>query len=412
MNRSSGLFRREALDHLKARPWQPPLLSRPASGLMLTLMALASVGGLLSIASLYPFAQKENVVGHLVPGSGWARVTSNSYSVLRNCLVIEGEIVDEGNVLCELTSPEGLEGGSAVETRLLEEIVPRRHTLESRLVAVKDKFHHEKEIIAQERVAAETSEALLSGELEALEGRLAIARRQVEIGSALEESGVLSETDILELNDRLQSRIAETASKRRELEQVRTFLRSHPARTNSAESSRDESVLAITEELQALDMEKTKLHAGAERLLLAPRSGRVASIQVMPGASLVPGQHLMDIVPLGEQIRAVLFVQPAAMRKVEVGQRVRIYVDALPVERYGAISGIIQSVSETTIGSNGNSANSAYQVSVDIQAISHLSAEVSRALRPGMTVSADLVSGYSTVIDWLLDPVRRGTGRL
>ena len=51
-------------------------------------------------------------------------------------------------------------------------------------------------------------------------------------------------------------------------------------------------------------MDEIRLQAGAECLLLAPRAGRVASIQVRPGVSLVPAQHLMDIFSVGEPMQS------------------------------------------------------------------------------------------------------------
>lgn len=376
------------------------------------LLALTSVAALLAFAGIFRFTEKEHVAGYLAPGVGWAQVTSAGYAVLRTCVVTEGDRVREGDVLCEFASSEGLEKGRAVEAQLLDEISRRRNTLTARLSAVNRGFRKEMELMSQGLGAAQTQERLFTSELEALKGRLHIARRQLEIGTILAESGSLPEADVLELRDRVESRSAETAAKERELEGVRTYLRGHEAQVDRISSTRDEKTLAIEEELQSLNMDHTRIQAGAERLLLAPRAGRIASIQVLPGASLVPGQHLMDIVPIDERMQAMLFANPSAMRKVSVGQEVRIYVDALPVERYGALSGVVRSIAETTAETKRSSSDATYKISVEIHSLHGLDAEVAAVLRPGMTVAADLVSGHSSILDWLIDPMRRGASRV
>ena len=53
-----------------------------------------------------------------------------------------------------------------------------------------------------------------------------------------------------------------------------------------------------------------------------------------------------------------------------------------------------------------------YRIDVGFPAGFDLLPEQVRALRPGMSVTADLVYDYGTLVDWLLEPLRGTVRRL
>ena len=76
----------------------------------------------------------------------------------------------------------------------------------------------------------------------------------------------------------------------------------------------------------------------------------------------------------------------------------------------------MKSVSETVLTPMDTSAqgvpNAAFRIDVAFPEGFNLSETQRRGLRPGMTVTADLVNGRSTVIDWLIDPLRGAAARI
>lgn len=130
-----------------------------------------------------------------------------------------------------------------------------------------------------------------------------------------------------------------------------------------------------------------------------------------------PGDALLDILPSEVDLKARLFVDSGAMALVDVGQEVRVYLDAFPYERHGAHAGRVSSISETTLGpgTRGNAervSGEFFRIEVEFPDGFNLSPALRQSLRPGMTVSADLVHHYGTLIDWLLEPLQGAVSRL
>ena len=159
-------------------------------------------------------------------------------------------------------------------------------------------------------------------------------------------------------------------------------------------------------------MEDARIRVRDATHVLAPRSGRVASVRLSEGDWVRPGDALLDILPIDVDLKARLLVRSSSMGLVEIGQEVRVYLDAFPYERHGAQAGRVASISETTLGTGGYGDEGFFRIDVEFPHGFNLSAAQRQSLRPGMTVSADLVRDYGTLLDWLLEPMRGAASRL
>lgn len=413
---ATDLFRDEALASLRSSPWQPPFLSKPLSGPLLTATASVTVGALVAFAALFPFADKQRASGYLTPSEGWTKVTAGSVSLIRRRVVAEGDVVALGDVLFELASGDGFEAGQPLEGKLLMDLKERRVALQAQLEALDSRFDNEQALLDSAYSASKSEIRTLRDETQALARRLAIAERQRDMGLRLAETDALAESDAMLLDDRVQSRRAALASNHQIVERVRSSLRALPLQRRHLESEREERRAAILERLHALAMDESRLQASRDGRILAPRSGRVASIRARSGEWTRPGEPLLDILPTEVDFEARLFAGAAAMGTIALGQEMRVYLDAHPYERHGAQKGLVKSVSETVLTPMETSVqgvpNAAFRIDVAFPEGFNLSETQRRALRPGMTVTADLVSGRSTVVDWLIDPLRGAAARI
>ena len=75
-------------------------------------------------------------------------------------------------------------------------------------------------------------------------------------------------------------------------------------------------------------------------------------------------------------------------------------------------------VSETTVdvehgGRSAGVGNEArFQIDVEFPDGFSLAPDQLRSVRPGMSITADIVHGHGTLLDWFLDPIRRARTRL
>ena len=414
---SLPLFRTEALARFSASPWQPPLLSKPISGPLFASFAVFATSALVAFATTYEFARKELATGYLTPVAGWSQVRAQSFAIVRRRLVEAGDIVEAGDVLYELGSGDGLEAGTSVEGKLLDELRQRRAALEAQLPVIGARAQNDLVLKESERTATGQQVQHLEAEIRSLEARRAIARQQHLRGRSLQNKGALSESDVMALADQVETLSAHIAAPRRELVRLQSSLRSHQEQVRQLELARQQEENVVLERIHALAMEESRLRGRESGTVLSPRAGRVASVRAGLGDWVTPGDALLDILPTDAKLKARLFVSSLGIGAIEIGQAVRVYLDAFPYERHGAQHGQVLSISETTLEEKqqptATSLSAAmFQVDVEFPNGFGLSPAQRQSLRPGMTVSADLVRDYGTLVDWLLEPLRGAAKRL
>ncbi len=320
-------------------------------------------------------------------------------------------------MLYELASSDGLRQGMSVERKLLQDIQGRRKALNARLKAIDAQLENDRELEDKEG-ASDVQQALyLEAQIASLEARVGISQRQHRDGLRLKASGAVAHATLLELADRVESRSALLAATRRELARVRSAQDMRRQQYARLALDREEARATVVEQLHGVAMEEARIRVRDSTHVLAPRSGRVASIRAGAGDWVRPGDELLDILPNDMGLKARLFVSSAAMGSMEVGQEVRVYLDAFPYERHGAHSGRVSSISETTLGhgAHGDAERAGrefFRIDVEFPDGFNLSPSQRQSLRPGMVVSADIVHDYGTVVDWLFEPLRGAVSRL
>ncbi|MDE0372398.1 MAG: HlyD family efflux transporter periplasmic adaptor subunit [Rhodospirillales bacterium] len=411
------LFRGEALERFRGKAWQPPLLSRPVSVWALATLALIAAAAFVAFAASFEFARKEQVRGYLTPADGWSRVTSKSFGVIRRRLANPGENVRAGDVLLEISPGDGVRQALTVHDRMLEEIEGRREALDERIRLIGRDYEQEIFLLTHAEEAERRELERIEEEIELTEVRARVARQRYLDGLRLADSGALARDETIQLEDDMQARLLVLSERRRGADRLRESLAANAARVAQLRISRDLNTAAIRDQIHALAMEESRIRGEGAHRVLAPRDGTVVSVRVDAGDGVQPGQALLDIVPRGSVLQGRLFVPSAAMGFVEPGQEVRVYLDAFPYERHGAQSGRVSSVSATAL-THGEApagqvhAGAHYRVDVEFPNGFTLSPTQIQALRPGMTVSADLVRDYGTLVDWIMEPLQGAARRL
>ena len=411
------LFRDEALRRFRGAAWQPPLLSRPVSAWALAAAAMVAATAFVAFAATFEFARKEQVRGYLTPAGGWSRVTAKSFGVVRHTLANPGEDVRTGDVLLEISPGDGVRQALTVQDRMLEEIQGRRAALAERLHLVEREYEQDTALLGRANEADGRELERIEEEIDLTQAQARVARQRYLDGVRLADSGALPQAEATRLEDDMRSRLLALSERHRTADRLRATLASAASRRKQLEIRRDLGNAAIREQLHALATEESRILGEGAHRVLAPRDGVVVSVRVEAGDGVQPGQALLDIVPPGGALRGRLLVPSAAMGFVEPGQEVRVYLDAFPYERHGAQSGRVRSVSATALA-EGNTpqgqfqAGAFYRVEVELPGGFTLSPAQAQALRPGMTVTADLVRDYGTLIDWMMEPLRGAARRL
>lgn len=413
--RDSPLFREEVLERFRGSAWQPVLLSRPISAFLLMAFSLAVATAVLVFSATFEFARKEQVRGYLIPADGWSRVTATSFGIVSQRIVDTGDSVRSGDVLLEISSGDGAEQAQTFQDRMLEEIHGRRSTLDARSRLIQAQYEKDYFLLAQQDAFDRSELNQLSVEIEIAEAWVDSASEQLRNARRLAVTGALARTDVVFVEEELHSRLLSLSERQREVDRLRERLATSATRLEQLTVIRDLNLASIDEQRHVLAMEVWRIGSEVSTRVLAPRSGKVASVRVEIGDGVRPGQELLDIIPPESNLQGRLVVPSAAMGFVQQGQDVRVYLDAFPYERHGAQSARVLSVSGTTLAARETRLNNmhddaVYHVDVEFPYGFTVPTAQLGALRPGMTMTADLVRDYGTLLDWVMEPLQ-GTAR-
>jgi adhesin transport system membrane fusion protein len=177
-------------------------------------------------------------------------------------------------------------------------------------------------------------------------------------------------------------------------------------------SRRAEQNSAITEEINKRRLELSSLRetlsAGSDRVtrteLRTPVRGTVKQIYINTvGGVVKPGEPIMDIVPLDDTLLVEARVTPKDVAFLRPGQDVMVKISAYDFSIYGGLEGKLESVSADTI--EDKKGNYYYLAKVRTQKTAITYHNESWPIIPGMMVTADIMIGKKTVLDYLLKPI-------
>ncbi len=283
-------------------------------------------------------------------------------------------------------------------------------------------FQQEKALLEARRAAYLGQVSLLnqqiggsSRQIAALEGRLKAAQTQLdsiedELNSLrpLQEKGLIARPRTLSLE-------RAAASLRGDIEAVLGLSAAEHDKIRAAEIQigqlTKERVELIARESADNDARLAEIEprlVSAERrlassVILAPEAGYVYGLTVFgPGATLVPGQTALEIVPVNDQMVVSIDIEPTDVKRVHPGQIASI--NLLPYrQRYQkAITGTLEKVSADLF--EDKATGKAYYkgtVRVSSNDLKAAGAE----LTPGMPAQVTVETGKRTILAYFLDPI-------
>lgn len=175
---------------------------------------------------------------------------------------------------------------------------------------------------------------------------------------------------------------------------------------NQLEAELSEQLASAKTELdQQRETERKLLLREKNLIIRAPVAGTVQGLRLNTKGAYVPaGATLMELVPAGAPLQALVRLQPAYIGRAEVGQRVVVKVSAYDATQFGALEGTVTRIAADAASDEAGRAM--YQVWVDVpQTLRH--GRNAYPLKPGMMVVGGIVTGRHTVLEYLLKPIRR-----
>jgi adhesin transport system membrane fusion protein len=371
---------------------------RGRHGPLLIVLVLA-IGAFLVWASVFQIDEVARSRGEVITGSRVQIIQSVDGGVLNELLVREGDRVRPGQVLARLDQTRfaatvgeinaRLFALKAKVARLRAEVVGRNkltfpHSLEAQAP----------DITKVERALFEQRRTGLSEELGTLQVAVDLATRELTLVKRLYDNGDASGSEQLRAERSLNEAEAALVNRRnRFLEDARLEL------------TKAEDEIAQNEQLLIRRLEEQ-----TNSVFTAIVPGIVKNIRITTvGGVLAPGEELMQIVPVEDELLIECRVSPADIARVAPGLVANIRFDPFDYTIYGAVRGAVVYVSADTLKEQSDQRTQVYyRVHVKPES-SPARTTTGRILEivPGMTAQVDIRTGQRSLMDVLLKPLRK-----
>lgn len=359
-------------------------------------LAALSIAGFLLWSLWAEIDQITRARGEVVPSGRVQIIQSEEGGTISQMLVREGDRVTRGQVLVKL---DEVRPGAAVEESraqaagLMAKMARIRAELLNRPLQFPASVLAYPEFVQTQRSLYQHRRAALSSQISALNKMLALVREELQMNLPLVQSGDVSRSEILRMQRTASELEGQIVNKRTEYLQE---LQSDYAQT-------EQELVTAEQQLR----QRRSVLSGTE--IRAPTDGVIANIRVTTiGGVLAPGDEILQIVPSGDELIIEAKVSPADIAFIRVGQEAAIKFDAYDSGIYGAGKGRVTYISADTLSEETEEGVETYyrvRLATDISTLRPRKEGEVIAIQPGMTVTAEIITGESTVFRYLTKPI-------
>ncbi|WP_439099400.1 HlyD family efflux transporter periplasmic adaptor subunit [Celeribacter baekdonensis] len=334
--------------------------------------------------------------GEMISSSRPQIVQNLEGGILSELLVHEGQEVEQGQVLAKL---QGTEFRTSVDDlqEKIDALEVRRLRLEAELEG-EDEFVVPDDLAARATTVLASEKALLKARvgdyLARKDGAMAVLKQAETERSLMEDMLTKNVVSLIEVT-RARKSHSDAQLKYNEI-------------VTQAELQRAEDYSDTLKELasvkQALTLANDQL---GRTVIVAPMRGIVNSLMVTTiGGVIRPGEELVQIIPVDEELFVEARVRPEDIAHVQPGQDATIKLSAYDYTIFGSLKGKVQVVSADTFKDERDpKAEPYYRVTATVDLSSLTERQQQIEIRPGMRAQVELHTGSKTFLQYLLKPL-------
>jgi membrane fusion protein, adhesin transport system len=374
--------------------------------------------------------------GKVITSSQTQYIQNLEGGIIGQILVREGQVVEKGDVLFRIDSTrfasEFREGRSsdralrakvarlsaeAQRTRLqmpedLRKEAPAAAQNELAVYEARQQDLANRNGIFREQLAQRNQELVEMGSRAArLDEGLQYLQKEIALTAPLVKQGIMSEVELLRLQ-------REASRLRTDLDAARLALPRIQAAIEEAKRKMADTELAFRSAAAAeLADAKAQLSKLGETLpaledrvsrteVRAPAKGIVKVIpNKTPGGVVQPGSPLAELVPLEDSLLVEAKIKPSDIAFVSVGQAAVVKLAAYDYSIYGGLEGKVEYVSGDSIQPQQGEPYFVAHVRTHANAVAFQGKLL--PVIPGMTATADVLTGRKSVLEYLLKPINK-----
>ncbi len=345
---------------------------------------------IISWAYLAKIDEVTHATGKVIPSSNVKVIQNLEGGIVKSILTKEGAIVKKGQVLMTLSDVQFSSDVNVNEKNRWEmqvKIARLRAQIDGKA------FKPKKELVKKVPRYIKTEQQLYKSqmnELNFLKKRRALLEREIKITRPLIKSGAVSQVEVL----RLEQSASEMDGK---IHEFKSKL------LNELNKAVDE----YNELLAASKKFKDRLQ---RTTIKSPVNGIVKQIYTNTiGGVIKAGNPILEIVPLADTLRIEIKINPGDIGFITIGQKATVKVTAFDYAIYGGLEGRVEHISADT--SQDKEGESFYEVWIRTDK-AYLGPDKNKLrIIPGMQVSASIITGKKSVLNYLLKPILRAKAK-
>ena len=228
----------------------------------------------------------------------------------------------------------------------------------------------------------------------------------MEHGTPLQQMQFRS--DLNSVRQKIASLESSLSSQKQQIAQVESAIDNakNQAAVSLNELRVNNAAAATSQDNKIIELENSLTRARValkQTTIVAPVDGTVLSLKTNTiGGVVSAAQIIAEITPLEESLVVEATLQSRDIGFVNVGQRVVVKVDTYSFQRYGYLSGTVQSISPDAIAND--KLGLIYRIKVKLDSLK-TSKNIELKMIPGMNSVVEITTGNRRVIEFLLDPL-------
>lgn len=240
---------------------------------------------------------------------------------------------------------------------------------------------------------------------------LALEQKLFDAATALQANGNLSQSEFAKKTQTYEELRREKLVQERDgLVKALRLQELNAVRQSKLAFTRQDWTSALDSTERNLAELRTRLSVVTRNLaystITAPVSGKIEELKIKTvGGRVTAGDALAKIVPIGEAFEFEGQLSTAEAAFIEKGQPVYLKFDAYPAERYALGNGTVRDISGDTVTKSDKTWAYVFRVTLSATALNTLNGSI--PLSPGMTATADIVTGKRRLISYLFEPIER-----
>lgn len=316
------------------------------------------------------------------------------------------------------TKAARLEAEAAIAAELIfpEDIATEESSKQERNLFLSRKSKLNNELRVHQETIQQHKAALLEAEnhKNSLEGELVVAQKRTQMLEAMAARKAASQMDFLEAQSRerrLDTEIKETENAKPKLQAALATEQARLASlTSDFRSAAQTELVDVKAEIDRLNQTMSAVTDRYKRTeVRSPIDGVINRLHVTSIGSVVkPGETLVEITPASSDMLIEARVPPRDRGELRTGIPSKVRVSAYDAAELGVLTGAVSEISADTMLDPEGVAY--YRVKIHVGSVPPTYTD--HPVLPGMTTTADLVTGHRTVFAHILSPFRKFTNNM